>query len=76
MPRPPHPLHFRLTLTGLNSMFYVLSFKGHEVPDQPYALDLVMLSEQADLDLTAQGFTAMCTILPKGQRPHIAPPIR
>ena len=47
------PPHFCPTLTGLNGLFHVHSFSGRERPSQPYAFELVLLSEQADLDMAA-----------------------
>ncbi|MGY2399329.1 type VI secretion system Vgr family protein [Pseudomonas sp. SDO5271_S396] len=44
---------FKLTLPGMNIDFEVLAFKGAEVIDQPYFIEVQAVSEDAFLDLEA-----------------------
>ncbi|MBF0675308.1 type VI secretion system tip protein VgrG [Pseudomonas sp.] len=48
---PANHAQFRLSLPGVEHDFQVLAFTGHEAISQPYAFELELVSERADLDL-------------------------
>ena len=53
MSRSHTPFRFSLTIGGFTDDLQVLSFSGEEALSTPYAFDLVLVSERADLDLVA-----------------------
>jgi type VI secretion system secreted protein VgrG len=48
---PANHAQFRLSLPGVEHDFQVLAFTGFEAISQPYAFELELVSERADLDL-------------------------
>lgn len=53
MSRSQPQFRFSLTIDGFTDDLQVLSFKGDEGISTPYAFDLVLVSQRADLDLVA-----------------------